>query len=97
LICNSARCGDSSFDGRPIPADSTFVTYKLKNILVAGQCFEKVLGRFHNVPPNGLQLTLTRFVHQMEQNRASLDVSVSTEGDIESSGSAISFFPRDGV
>ncbi len=36
LRCTSSACGDGGAGG----ADSTVVTYALKNVLVAGQCFE---------------------------------------------------------
>jgi len=59
LRCSASLCGDpASTRGK----DSTSVTYALKNVLVAGQCFEGTgaasSGRY-NTPPNGLQLTLS--------------------------------------
>lgn len=53
----SRRCGDPSTD----PAlELTRVTYALKTVLVAGQCFQNAgAGRGHlSAPPNGLQLAL---------------------------------------
>lgn len=64
LRCSAAQCGD------PVPSVSsgssskdkelTSVTYALKNLLVAGQCFESAPNGQprYNMPPNGLQLTL---------------------------------------
>lgn len=49
LVCDSRSCGDAA------SSDTSYVTYTLKNLLVAGQCFE--LSRSVS-PPNGLQLTL---------------------------------------
>lgn len=57
LRCDSSGCGDLSPEG--IQTDVTRVTYTLKNILIAGQCFEELRARQGQLsPPNGLQLTL---------------------------------------
>jgi hypothetical protein len=50
LRCDNVACGDDD-------SKLTLVTYKLKNILIAGQCFGGV-GR-RAAPPQGLQLVLS--------------------------------------
>ena len=58
LRCTSRSCGDPA----TINDELTSVSYGLKNLLVAGQCFEGALTGAKgavNYPPNGLQLTLT--------------------------------------
>ena len=56
-------CGDDDTS----KAEMTRVTYGLKNVLVAGQCFQTVPGDKTETkkgsPPNGLQLTLTPAVY----------------------------------
>ena len=58
LRCSSTQCGDPGNS-----QETTLVTYALRNLLVAGQCFEVAsadspVSRYA-APPNGLQLTLT--------------------------------------
>lgn len=59
LRCSPGQCGDPHA-ARP---EHTAVTYALKNLLVAGQCFEgpsiSAASSRYAMPPNGLQLTLT--------------------------------------
>ena len=59
LRCSSTRCGDDPSDTH----ERTDITYTLKNILVAGQCFQMPTrdgnGPAQPTPPNGLQLTLS--------------------------------------
>lgn len=59
LRCSPGHCGDP----HSIRPEHTVVTYALKNLLVAGQCFEGATAAIamsrYAVPPNGLQLTLT--------------------------------------
>jgi len=58
------KCGDPD---TPPASELTKVTYALKTLLVAGQCFQNAAGappgspllRQHGAPPNGLQLTLS--------------------------------------
>lgn len=56
LRCSAAQCGDPASSAKEL----TSVTYSLKNLLVAGQCFESAPNGQprYNKPPNGLQLTL---------------------------------------
>ena len=72
LRCTATLCGDPS----SASPDSTAVTYTLKNVLVAGQCFEggAAGSRYGGMPPNGLQLTLT----QAQQHATSRANSTST-------------------
>lgn len=55
LRCTATQCGDHSST-----KELTSITYALKNLLVAGQCFESAPNGQprYNMPPNGLQLTL---------------------------------------
>jgi hypothetical protein len=55
LKCDGNSCGDSS-SGRQ--SSLTSVVYSLKNLLVAGQCYEENNGA-RGSPPNGLQLLLS--------------------------------------
>mmetsp|Transcript_29296 Transcript_29296/g.66475 ORF Transcript_29296/g.66475 Transcript_29296/m.66475 type:complete len:563 (+) Transcript_29296:19-1707(+) len=63
LRCSKTACGDSGND------ETTAVSYKLKTLLVAGQCFEsQAQGQGQGAsgavgpPPNGLQLTLSPLI-----------------------------------
>lgn len=51
LRCDAVSCGDSG-------TKVSKVVYKLKNLLIAGQCFEST-DRGRSMPPNGLQLVLS--------------------------------------
>eukprot|EP00602_Paraphysomonas_sp_CaronLab_P013244 CAMPEP_0185040580 /NCGR_PEP_ID=MMETSP1103-20130426/38799_1 /TAXON_ID=36769 /ORGANISM="Paraphysomonas bandaiensis, Strain Caron Lab Isolate" /LENGTH=1608 /DNA_ID=CAMNT_0027579943 /DNA_START=104 /DNA_END=4931 /DNA_ORIENTATION=- len=50
LKCDSRMCGDIT------GSENTAVSYKIKNLLIAGQCFENI--NTNPTPPNGLQLVL---------------------------------------
>jgi hypothetical protein len=50
LVCDGRSCGDKP------GSDNSFVSYSLKNLLVAGQCYDFSTDEVS--PPNGLQLTL---------------------------------------
>lgn len=63
LRCDQSSCGDVGPSGQ---TEVTSVTYTLKNLLLAGQCFQTMYGQFHQVPPNGLQLTLSRSSEEEE-------------------------------
>lgn len=52
LKCSYHKCGD--IPGHP--SESTSVSYIVKNLLIAGQCFEGM--DYNPTPPNGLQLVL---------------------------------------
>jgi UDP-glucose:glycoprotein glucosyltransferase len=54
LVCDAKSCGDTA------KSDLSSVSYGLKNLLVAGQCYERVGSgaEMRMTPPNGLQLTL---------------------------------------
>jgi UDP-glucose:glycoprotein glucosyltransferase len=60
LRCSAQRCGDSLAEGERA-RDLTRVGYTLKNLLVAGQCFQAEADQVERLgsPPNGLQLTLS--------------------------------------
>ena len=53
LMCDNTMCGDTA------GSVNTQITYKLKNILAAGQCFQVLYSGKQMNPPNGLQLVLT--------------------------------------
>lgn len=53
LMCDNTRCGDT------VGSVNTQITYTLKNILAAGQCFQFLYSGRQMNPPNGLQLVLT--------------------------------------
>ncbi len=54
LVCENRRCGDVAGDSQ----EKTIISYRIKSLLVAGQCFQD----FHAnpSPPNGLQLVMSR-------------------------------------
>ena len=51
LRCDAVSCGDGG-------TKTSKVVYKLKSLLIAGQCFEST-DRGRSMPPNGLQLVLS--------------------------------------
>ena len=53
LKCDARRCGDVPGD----PHERTVIAYRIKNLLIAGQCFQDF--ETNPVPPNGLQLVLS--------------------------------------
>lgn len=57
LNCDASSCGDAPLKSDPVP-NLTRVVYKLKNLLVAGQCYE-LSEDSRPSPPKGLQLTLS--------------------------------------
>lgn len=59
LKCDSSSCGDGS-------TSNTKVLYRLKNLLVAGQCYESI-GDGRPIPPKGLQLLLTNNASSFQQ------------------------------
>lgn len=69
LRCSNKFCGDDAIIGGDRRIDNskfelTSISYVLKNIIVAGQCFDSEGGDTsrYSLPPNGLQLTLTEAV-----------------------------------
>jgi hypothetical protein len=54
LKCDARRCGDEAGDKQ----ERTVISYRLKSLLVAGQCFENF--ETNPTPPNGLQLVMSR-------------------------------------
>jgi hypothetical protein len=87
LRCTPSMCGDplptsssNSSSSSPEASTHTSVAYALKNILVAGQCFEAGPAgssskrmRQQQLPPNGLQLTL--------RDAATVDPSAASYSD----------------
>jgi hypothetical protein len=67
LKCSSHRCGD--VPGGGASAEVTSVSYLVKNLLIAGQCFEGIQTG-NPTPPNGLQLVLTKASSRSDDDTA---------------------------